>query len=892
MRPTSRFWARLALVAIALAPASWFASGLPVKGVDSFFSLHPEGRLGVGVFSWDARVSTGSPAAELNATLLNAVQAGLAELGLATAAAQALLLSVLAGAAACGAYRLVMVFPAPPTCESHKRLAGTLAALFWVANPFSLSFVWWHQLLIEVTWATLPWLVVLLIKAVRSDEDATRWVPALLLVAVAGSAGLTHVYLVTVTSLLVSLALCLKHREKRWSEHLSRVAAFFFVFGLGVAWWVIPTLPLIPSLVAAAGIHGDSLAQLRYASRFSTVGNIVSMRAVPQLYARVAEAPYVSWQAAVTTGLGRVVVWVPPAAAAVGGIRSLLHRGTRLPGVGLAASALVAIIVAKGLNPPFPRLSLHLVELPLGAAFRHALDKVSFLIVLPFTLLLAAGVMSLPWRKLPSQLAIGVVAAGLVFLSLPWWTGSVIPAGGEVLPSAQVEMPRAYDQVGRWLAQQPSGGKTMVLPFALNGEAAFAWRSGIQPNMDPLLQDWAPDRSTLATPSGNAYSDLVSSTLARAAASLDEKVFALARLWGVDSWVVHADWAEDYFAGSMRPGDAYRFLNLDPAPALRRHVVPRRDQALPVGPEGVVVLNVRTRSLPVGEDKLVAVGGATLQLNREGFFALRNVARGEWDPVLPPLATGRWHELRLVIDGSRLHLVVNGVGRGRGVTVDDASSFWLLAPCATCGKTELVPSDASAAGGISGLASRPERTFVSTYLTTYSQSALPLIYAASSVARIPSMRSEQAALEVAHDLRDDRLPVVLDDDVPLPEAQLDADASVRWTRRSPTAYDGTLWMDGWTVFTFLQSHDDEWELEVEGAAEPPAHVIASGFGNAWIVKGSGHMRWRLIYRRQLGFSLGLGYAALLVLGSTVMLLRTQHRKRRSSTLAPKGQLPS
>src|SRR5690349_15250486 len=51
------------LIATALTPVAWMYNSLPIKGVDSMFSLHPQGRLFYSLFSaaWDARVSVGEP---------------------------------------------------------------------------------------------------------------------------------------------------------------------------------------------------------------------------------------------------------------------------------------------------------------------------------------------------------------------------------------------------------------------------------------------------------------------------------------------------------------------------------------------------------------------------------------------------------------------------------------------------------------------------------------------------------------------------------------------------------------------------------------------------------------------------------------------------------------
>src|SRR6185437_12443625 len=101
--------------------------------------------------------------------------------------------------------------------------------------------------------------------------------------------------------------------------------------------------------------------------------------------------------------------------------------------------------------------------------------------------------------------------------------------------------------IGEDLDSAPAGGKTMVLPYSkVDHQSAFVWQSGIQPNSDCLLEDWAPNRTLVCHSTGNQYANRVGETVVGGVLSRDPRVLALARLWGIDRWLVHEDWSIQY----------------------------------------------------------------------------------------------------------------------------------------------------------------------------------------------------------------------------------------------------------------------------------------------------------------------------------------------------------
>jgi hypothetical protein len=879
----------LVLAATALAPIAWFVrTGLVTKGVDSFFSLHPEGRIGQSLYGWDARTSTGGPTIDVITLGFNALQGGLAAAGVPLAVVQCTVLVALSTSAVMGMYALARAVLRVRPDSLPGKLACTFAAVAWVANPFALGFVWWHQLLIEFTWAVLPWLLLLLVVAVRGTLPATRWLACVVLLCIAGCAAFPHAYLPAIATLTALLGAGLLAAAESRVRAALRAVAFALAVVLATAWWLVPSVEVLQSLYAQASVGDSSLEQFRYASLYSGLANVVSLTALPHLYTTVNGVPYVSWADLVTSPAGQVLRFVLPSVALIGLAAALWRRGTRGVGIALAVAFAFGAFASKGLNAPFPGVNLALSGLPFGAAFRHPVDKFSFLLVLPLCLLFAFGLRALLASR--ATRALGLAAALVVagVLGAPWWTGDAIPPGGGQLPSAWVELPRSYERVGAALSRAETGGKTLVLPYSADGGAAFRWRHGIQPNLDPLVQDWAPDRSVLAKSTGYGPSDQVGEVLAEGVLRGDARAFALARLWGVDRWLVHKDWASDYFPKPVTPEAATLFL-ANPSGAVPTDALEREGQSLEL-PAGTHALQLYARvdGAPTQEDVLLEVGPFVLQANHEGYFALRDVERGIWAPALPPPQPGVWHLLGLTFREGTVSLSVDGVDRTGPLPLEGElpRSVRVVPPCDRCGVVALSSPEASRTAnplppGATPVEGGAERMLSTSELDLWGQRALPLVYAATSSSVLDEPATVQGLLDAAADVDDRTAPVLLPPDAD-PELRLDSGARTSWRRLDPTRLSGTLEVRDRTLLVFSQTFDSRWRLTVDGELVPRTqHLRVNGFANAWLVEGSGTLQWELAYGPQQRITAGVaGAAGLLALAQIALVVSLLRRRRR------------
>ena len=877
---TARQWSPTIIVAAAaLAPALWFQSGLAIKSVDSFFSLNPTGHFQTSFQAWDAQMTAGEPAAPQVFALLNTVQYALVKVGLSLVAEQLVILTFLACSAVVGAFALALALLPPDLPIVRRRFAAAAAGVAWIANPFALSYVWWHQTLIEVTWAVVPWIVLLLTVATRRSRPVRTFAPLVVMVSVLGAAGLGLTYLPAILLLLGATAIGLILTERNRLRALRGAAIFFVVFAVSLSWWIIPTLGVAHQVYSDDVIGQPPLRELTLASAYSGLNNVVSLSAVLQLWAGVDNARYITWAPLVTSGVGSSLRFLLPAMAIAGLAYALGDKRSRYIGTFAALSGVVAAFGSKGLNPPFPNINLALLELPFGGVWRHPVDKLSVLLILPMCMLFAfavGGMLRVPWT-VPVGIASSAAVCG--FLAAPWWNGTVIPSASGVIPSARVQVPSSYDEIGHALAQAPPGGKTVVLPYTPDGESAFRWTNGIQPNLDCLFQDWAPKRSLLCHGTGQPNANRLIDTIAGGILKNDPRVIDLARLAGIDRWLVHEDWASNYIATAISPKAATAYLD-NPLSEPPQPPIPRAGQsvALPNGTRTVVLYAYRSAP-PAIEDRLLQLGSIQLQINRydaaipEIFFALFDSKHHLWAPGRP-VVLGKWHKLALHFESGGVFLEVDGIrDQQASIPFQASTAIRVLAPRKGASPAEItrpetlqlegVPAPEKHESVVQPVMSTPE-------LRLWKQRALPAVYAATS-AYVSDLSSEKL-LATAHESAQDRAPVVLNGAIP-DLLNLDLSAWSVGKKDSATSYHGSLRLHGTSILVLLQSFDPGWKLVIDGHDVPTSqHMLVNGYANGWVVSGIGTLSWSLTYAPQRQLNIGYIFGGLLLAGAVLTML--------------------
>jgi hypothetical protein len=553
------------LMLVGFAPLLWNRADRPIIGIDSLFSLNPAAALGQALLPWSVAGSPGVANSQTPALPVYIFEWLLFKAGIPLGWSELLTVAIFASVAAFGVYRLTaMMIQSEGLFHGVlvSELAATAAGVLWVVNPASLAQVWYRQTYLEVTWALLPWLLLVVLRATRDENVKPSWIAAASgATALVGSAGLPEAYLPGIAVLLTMW--CVPPAWVRWRagdrQVPIRLAAAAAGLICGLAWWLLPALQFLRTLVSEAQLSPSTAAELNAFSPYLSLGRIVSLRDAPFLWQAVSVngARFTPWASVITTGaLSGLPLFVPLTALA--GI--LLYPRKRQSGHGYVIGALLTVVagafLTKGANPPWSGLGLLLTRLPFGSAFRDPASTLLFVTALPLCVLFGIGVNALTRLSIGGRmLSLALVAGSLGPVLFVWFGGAVIPGRVGPIPSSYVTVPRSYVSSGKWINQEPAGTKVMVLPYSRFGQTAVRWRSGAETGPDCLLPSFAVKEIFICGNTGLKYADVPGQKLATEIAANPTAARALAWLWGVGVWIAHRDWnyqlAPDTYSGRI-----------------------------------------------------------------------------------------------------------------------------------------------------------------------------------------------------------------------------------------------------------------------------------------------------------------------------------------------------
>ena len=194
----------LAVVFVGLGAIMHFLPGRPVLTVDGFFHLSNTFNCVQDTRSWTTLTSTGQLSTSLGLVPVDCSIALLQSTHLPFWVTEALFEALLGISGAAGMY--LAAGKVGQILSVRSRIAAIGAAVFWVANPFALSYIWYHVMYVQVLWAALPWLCLFVLKA-EEPRRIGRLCLTAFGVAVVASPGLTEGELPQTIAALAFIAL-------------------------------------------------------------------------------------------------------------------------------------------------------------------------------------------------------------------------------------------------------------------------------------------------------------------------------------------------------------------------------------------------------------------------------------------------------------------------------------------------------------------------------------------------------------------------------------------------------------------------------------------------------------------------------------------------------------
>jgi arabinofuranan 3-O-arabinosyltransferase len=453
--------AALALVS-ALAAQSWFRLGTVVAGGDNTPAgfLDPGGALSAARWIWSTS-STPTGAVDYSATLgaFPALLAGpLALIGIGPAGAQRIFLTLLFASLAPAMFLLLRTL-LPRREHLPAVVAGSAFYAFNAGLFFSIP-----NVVILTSLVLLPLLPALIIRGSRS----AGWRDPALLAATAIPLGYAFqnppaATLVLAASLAAAVAGLVAGPRRSSTVFLLRSA---LLGGLVAAWWLVPVAltllgPSHPTVTSAADPFAWS-----WTHRRASLGNV--LRLTPSwAWPRREYFPY-------GTVLERDVflplVYLP---AALTFAAPIVHRRRRRLALAVAAGAVVAAFLAKGLHPPLSGLNAALYRhVPGMWLFREPSAKFTLLLAGLFAIGIALFVGAFA-RTAVRWTVVGVVVAATAATTFPIWLGKVVPDTRPLLPSAHVRIPAYWYSAARFIDANP--GRTLLLPADGYYQVPYTW---------------------------------------------------------------------------------------------------------------------------------------------------------------------------------------------------------------------------------------------------------------------------------------------------------------------------------------------------------------------------------------------------------------------------------
>lgn len=450
---------------------------------------------------------------------------------------------------------LSMYFLTITVLEEHERkLAGLVAAVYYMLNPFTLVIMWGVPAVLIFFYPAIPLLLALYIRGINS-ERSTFYV---FLLCFSSSIVFSAAYSVAtfaITSWLLFSSYFFFYILSNIQDYSKKYHAIKFTLLLFLSWillnlyWILPYLHSIKDLTSTAA-YIDSGDILKGTSSKAGLVNTFRLFGYPVFNLKFMDIDFFyPYSPTYSTLIFIFLSFLAPIII----FSSLLIKRKDRSILFFSVFSLAVLFFFKGSQPPFGGIYFWMMEyVPLMTAFRNPLDKFGSLLPVGFSLLLGvtvakffflSGNKSKYHNKERFSVLILCISLFLVFM-FPFWTGQVFEKGGMIRPSWHVKVPDYYNDADLWLSEQNEVFRIFPLPLMDLFGTPFNWEHG-HGGGDP--RQFIFNKPLLG--SSNNLAQLASSYLAQKTLNAEEKrsVARMLGLLNVKYVLLSEDIKEDYF---------------------------------------------------------------------------------------------------------------------------------------------------------------------------------------------------------------------------------------------------------------------------------------------------------------------------------------------------------
>ncbi len=245
---------------------------------------------------------------------------------------------------------------------------------------------------------------------------------------------------------------------------------------LAHAWWIVPFV-----LVNGLGPEGSEFGAITQIDDWGWVHEKNSLDRVTTLTAHWGwdHRVFFPWVPQLEGSVWWLARWALPLTALFG-LATSLRRGGRARRMGVFGLVTAAglIVTSQGLHEPFADVNRWIfANVPGWWLFRDPISKFGPLLVLHLALFASLGLEQLLALRLGSRRFVlaGLPAVLILAFPIPLWNGDVIPDARPGAPSAHVEVPDAWFEIGETVSASPLDGKVLMLPLNVHYQAGTDW---------------------------------------------------------------------------------------------------------------------------------------------------------------------------------------------------------------------------------------------------------------------------------------------------------------------------------------------------------------------------------------------------------------------------------
>jgi len=489
---------------IGLISLFWFRGNYLVKTGDDFFPLDPVYVLSICPYVWLHLYSTGLVMDPFGISNLPfyAFLSGFNAISFSIVTLQKIFYYFTFTFSGISAY-----FLTTSLLTENKRVAGLASALFYMMNPYSLSVVWAaHYTTLFFAYSSAPLFLALFIKGIMSKQPGRYAIYVglleLLFSPMFDDPSVASIILLWIPALFLFYYLIIQRKDKTRLLSASRFCFYFIVVSVVINfWWILPAIYLGYTRFALDTGAYSSSAVFIGGSISSTMWNSLRLLGDYYIWAKWYPVSIYAWTETYSSATFVFLSILIPITA----FAALTLKTRDKYCLFFALLSVLGLFLAKGVAEPLGNINLWLFQnVPLAVAFRTQFVCFGLVIVLGFTFLIGVTIGEL-WKRFrqtqftshrkiklskyafkrrasPKAVVLAsiliVLTVGFVIYNYPFWNGDVIYPGSQYLPSARIEVPSYYTDVGNYINGQPGDFRIMDIPPRLQGTSAYAWEHG------------------------------------------------------------------------------------------------------------------------------------------------------------------------------------------------------------------------------------------------------------------------------------------------------------------------------------------------------------------------------------------------------------------------------